>query len=195
MISQQGLHSNPRGCLPRAKLDPIHVPQIEDIYIDVIHEVALRRQDHSRLALAEIIQYGVAIVPKGFQTSEDEVDKVYNSTDGDIGPSRPLIEARLLRQLRRGSKNHAENRDLVPYEWIDLSWRRFYNFSFGYAPPRSKKQLKGKGAVGESSTSQEEAPESPLPSEPEQVITLEEEFMEDVPEGPSTQDVGVATIR
>ncbi|KAH9310275.1 hypothetical protein KI387_044220 [Taxus chinensis] len=69
----------------------------------------------------------------------------------------------------------------------------FITSPLGNAPPRSKKQLKGKGAVGESSTSQEEAPEIPLPSEPEQVINLEEEFMEDVPEGPSTQDVGVAT--
>ncbi|KAH9316278.1 hypothetical protein KI387_024905, partial [Taxus chinensis] len=69
----------------------------------------------------------------------------------------------------------------------------FTTSPLGNAPPRSKKQLKGKGAVGESSTSQEEAPESPLPSEPEQVITLEEEFTEDVPEGPSTQDVGIAT--
>ncbi|KAH9328200.1 hypothetical protein KI387_000308, partial [Taxus chinensis] len=66
---------DPRSCLPKAKLDPIHVPQIEDIYIDVLHEAELRRKDHSRLALAEIIQYGVAIVPKGFQTTEDEVDK------------------------------------------------------------------------------------------------------------------------
>ncbi|KAH9293954.1 hypothetical protein KI387_040842, partial [Taxus chinensis] len=58
-----------------AKIDPIYIPQIEDIYIDLYHEVELRRKDHSRLALAKIIQYGVAIVPKGYQTADQEVDQ------------------------------------------------------------------------------------------------------------------------
>ncbi|KAH9308389.1 hypothetical protein KI387_036300, partial [Taxus chinensis] len=66
---------DPRNCHPKAKLDPIHIPQIEDIYIDLYHEVKLRRNDHSHLALAEIIQYGVAILPKGYQTINQEVDQ------------------------------------------------------------------------------------------------------------------------
>ncbi|KAH9332135.1 hypothetical protein KI387_043716 [Taxus chinensis] len=77
-----GLPSTQEAACQKVKLDPIHVPQIEDIYIDVLHEVEIRRKDHSQLALAEIIQYGVAIVLEGFQTTEDEVDKVYNDIDG-----------------------------------------------------------------------------------------------------------------
>ncbi|KAH9319402.1 hypothetical protein KI387_021171, partial [Taxus chinensis] len=68
----------------------------------------------------------------------------------------------------------------------------------GNAPPRSKQQPKGKGKgkEGESSTTQEEAPESPPSAAPEQVVTLaspEKGTKEDVPIGPSTQDVGTAT--
>ncbi|KAH9325153.1 hypothetical protein KI387_005331, partial [Taxus chinensis] len=48
--------------------------------------VEIRRKDHSRLALAEIIQYGVAIVPKGYQTADQEVDQVYLDTDRDSWP-------------------------------------------------------------------------------------------------------------
>ncbi|KAH9299829.1 hypothetical protein KI387_031511, partial [Taxus chinensis] len=47
----------------------------------------------------------------------------------------------------------------------------------------------------ESSTIQEEAPESPPSAAPKQVITLvtpEKEAEEDIPIGPSTQDVGIA---
>ncbi|KAH9323780.1 hypothetical protein KI387_018419, partial [Taxus chinensis] len=69
----------------------------------------------------------------------------------------------------------------------------FTTSPLGNAPSRSKKQLQGKGAEGESSTIQEEAPENPPSIEREQVITLEEELTEDSPIGPSTQDVGIAT--
>ncbi|KAH9304455.1 hypothetical protein KI387_008859, partial [Taxus chinensis] len=85
-----------RNCLSRAKLNPIHIPQIEDIYIDLYHKQ-----------------------PKG----------------------------------------------------------------------------KGKGKEGESSSTQEEAPEIPPSAAPEQVVTLaspEKETAEDVPMGPSTQDVATA---
>ncbi|KAH9297812.1 hypothetical protein KI387_029494, partial [Taxus chinensis] len=54
----------------------------------------------------------------------------------------------------------------------------------------------GKGIEGESNTTEEEAPESPPSTAPEQVITLvtlEKEAKEDVPIGTSTQDVGTVT--
>ncbi|KAH9289262.1 hypothetical protein KI387_033379, partial [Taxus chinensis] len=129
----------------------------------------LRRQDQSRLALAEIIQYGVAIVPEGFQTMEDEVDKVYNDTDGDNWPFLAIdrnkapqtIEERVKETMRRTEHWCRMNR--LIYLGVD-----FTTSPLGNAPPRSKKQLKGKGAEGETSAIQEEAPESPLPSEPEQ---------------------------
>ncbi|KAH9319994.1 hypothetical protein KI387_021763, partial [Taxus chinensis] len=71
--------------------------------------VALRRKDHSHLALAEIIQYGVAIVPKCYQTNEQEVDQVYLDTGGDDWPFALIdrtkvpqtIEERVKETLRR----------------------------------------------------------------------------------------------
>ncbi|KAH9305525.1 hypothetical protein KI387_009929, partial [Taxus chinensis] len=69
----------------------------------------LRRKDHSRLALAKIIQYGVAIVPKGYQTTEEEVDQVYLNRGGDDWPfvavdrtkAPQTIEERVKETLRR----------------------------------------------------------------------------------------------
>ncbi|KAH9311476.1 hypothetical protein KI387_026511, partial [Taxus chinensis] len=74
----------------------------------------------------------------------------------------------------------------------------FTTSPLGNTPPRSKQQPKGKGKgkEGESSTTQEEAPKNPPSAAPEQVVTLappEKEAEEDVPIGPSTQDVDTAT--
>ncbi|KAH9331273.1 hypothetical protein KI387_003381, partial [Taxus chinensis] len=113
--------------------------------------------------------YGVAIVPEGFQTSEDEVDKVYNNTDGDNWPFPAIdrskapqtIEERVKETMRR-TERWCRMNGLI-YLGVD-----FTTSPLGNAPPRSKKQLKGKAAEGEPSTVQEEAPESPPSSEPEQ---------------------------
>ncbi|KAH9296124.1 hypothetical protein KI387_039712, partial [Taxus chinensis] len=99
------------------------------------------------------------------------------------------IEERVKETMRR-TEHWCRMNGLI-YLGVD-----FTTSPLGNAPPRSKKQLKGKAAEGEPSTIQEEAPESPLPSEPEQVITLdspEKELAEDSPIRPSTQDVGIAT--
>ncbi|KAH9307094.1 hypothetical protein KI387_011498, partial [Taxus chinensis] len=72
-----------RSFLPKEKIDPIHVPEIEDIYINLTHEIDIRRKDHSQLALAEIIHYGIAIIPNGFQETDQEIDQGYLDTDGD----------------------------------------------------------------------------------------------------------------
>ncbi|KAH9303501.1 hypothetical protein KI387_043863 [Taxus chinensis] len=184
-----------RNCLPRAKLDPIHIPQIEDIYIDIYHEVDLRRKDYSPLALAEIIQYCVAIVPKGYQTTEQEVDQVYLDTGGDDWPfamidknKSPLtIEERVKETLHR--IEHWCRMNGLIYLGVDFTTSPLRN-----APPRENKLLKGKGKgkEGESSTTQEEALESPPSTSQERVEipeSLEEEATEDVPIGTSTQDV------
>ncbi|KAH9307110.1 hypothetical protein KI387_043782 [Taxus chinensis] len=95
---------DPRSYLPRAKLDLIHIPQIEDIYIYIYHEVELRRKDHSHLALAEIIQYGVAIVPKGYQTTEEEVDQVYLDTGGDDWPFAVIDRTKAPQKIKERVK-------------------------------------------------------------------------------------------
>ncbi|KAH9313234.1 hypothetical protein KI387_028269, partial [Taxus chinensis] len=59
---------------------------IEDIWIYVNHEVEIRRKDHSQLAFAEIIHYGVVIIPKYFQETDQEIDQVYLDIDGDDWP-------------------------------------------------------------------------------------------------------------
>ncbi|KAH9314491.1 hypothetical protein KI387_023118, partial [Taxus chinensis] len=64
-----------QSCLPKEKIDPIHVPEIEDIWIDLTHEIDIRRKDHSQLALEEIIHYGIAIVPKKFKETDQEIDQ------------------------------------------------------------------------------------------------------------------------
>ncbi|KAH9288200.1 hypothetical protein KI387_032317, partial [Taxus chinensis] len=141
----------------------------------------------------------VAIIPKGYQTTEEEVDQVYLDTGGDDWPfvaidrnkAPQTIEERVKETLRRTEYWCRMNR--LIYLGVD-----FTTSPFGNAPPRSKQQPKGKGKgkEGESSTTQEEASESPPPAAPEQVVTLappEKEAEEDVPIGPSTQDVGTAT--
>ncbi|KAH9312538.1 hypothetical protein KI387_027573, partial [Taxus chinensis] len=108
--------------------------------------VELRRKDHSRLALAEIIQYGVAIVPKGYQTTEEEVDQVYLDTGGDDWPFAVIdrtkapqtIEERVKETLRR-TEHWCRMNGLI-YLRVD-----FTTSPLGNAPPRSKQQPKGKG--------------------------------------------------
>ncbi|KAH9313292.1 hypothetical protein KI387_028327 [Taxus chinensis] len=93
-----------------------------------------------------------------------------------IGPFRPIdrnkapqtIEERVKETLRR-TEHWCRMNGLI-YLGVD-----FTTSPLGNAPPRSKKQPKGKGVEGESSTTQEEAPESPPSTAQEQVITLEEE--------------------
>ncbi|KAH9295507.1 hypothetical protein KI387_039095, partial [Taxus chinensis] len=158
-----------------ARLDPIHIPQIEDIYIDLYHEVKLRRKDHSRLALAEITQYGVAIVPKGYQTADQEVDQVYLDTDGDNWPFAVIdrtktpqtIEERVKETLRR-TENWCRMNGLI-YLGVDFTMSLL-----GNAPVRPKHlpKVKGKDKEGESSTAQEGALESPPSATQEHVISL-----------------------
>ncbi|KAH9331081.1 hypothetical protein KI387_003189, partial [Taxus chinensis] len=104
-----------------------------------------------------------------YQTTEDEVDKVYTDTDGDDWPFPAIdrtkapqtIEERVKETLRR-TEHWCRMNGLI-YLGVD-----FTTSPLGNAPPRSKKQLKGKGVEGESSTIQEEAPESPPSAAPEQ---------------------------
>ncbi|KAH9304705.1 hypothetical protein KI387_009109, partial [Taxus chinensis] len=63
------------SCLLKEKMYQIHVLEIEDIWIDLTHEINIRQKDHSRLALEEIIHYGVAIVPKKFKETDQEIDQ------------------------------------------------------------------------------------------------------------------------
>ncbi|KAH9313599.1 hypothetical protein KI387_022226, partial [Taxus chinensis] len=190
---------DPRDFLPRENLDPIHIPQIKDIYIDLYHEVKLRRKDHSRLALAEIVQYGVAIVPKGFQVTDQEVDQVYQDTDGDNWPFAEIDRNKAPQTIEERAKGTLQRTE----HWFKKNSLIYLGVYFtmsplGNAPTKPKHLPKGKGKdkEGETSTTQEEAPESPPSTAEEQVVSLvspEEEEVVSSQTGTSTQDVATTT--
>ncbi|KAH9296993.1 hypothetical protein KI387_028675, partial [Taxus chinensis] len=139
--------------------------------------------------------YGVAIVLKGYQTTEQEVDQVYLDMNGDDWPFTVIDRTKSPQKIKERVKETLRRTE----HWCRMNGLIYLGVNFttsplGNEPPRVKQKSKGKGKgkEGESSSTQEEAPESPPSATPEQVITLaspEKETAEDVLIGTSTQDV------
>ncbi|KAH9291652.1 hypothetical protein KI387_043166, partial [Taxus chinensis] len=72
-----------RGVLKAYGTLHLHIPSIEDIWIDLRDEVAVRRKDHSRLTLAEIQTLELANLPEGTSDNESVLDPSYDGLNED----------------------------------------------------------------------------------------------------------------